>query len=154
MRSSDAVGFVALDPTGDRVLGRASYLRIQPAIGSLEVGAILLGPGLRRSRASTELQHLLMRHAFDDLGNRRYEWKCDSLNAPSRRAAARLGFVEEGTWRNAVVTKGRTRDTTWFSVTDTEWPRVDAALAAWLDDSNHDDHGRQRRSLEEVRADL
>ncbi len=147
-----AVGFVVLDPRDGRVLGRASYLRIQPGVGSVEVGAILLGPALRRTRAATEVQHLLMRHVFADLGYRRYEWKCDSLNAPSRRAAARLGFTEEGTWRNALVTKGRTRDTTWFSVTDAEWPRVDSALRAWLDDANHDEHGGQRRTLEEIRA--
>ena len=93
-----------------------------------------------------------MRHAFDDLGYRRYEWKCDSLNAPSRRAAIRLGFIWEGRFRNAVVYKGRNRDTDWFSITDGEWPRVRAALDAWLDDDNFDDTGRQRTRLAARRA--
>jgi RimJ/RimL family protein N-acetyltransferase len=116
-------------------------------MGSIEVGAIALGRQLQRSRAATELQALLMRHVFDDLGYRRYEWKCDSLNAPSRRAALRLGFIWEGRFRNALVYKGRNRDTDWFSITDGEWPRVRAALDAWLDDDNFDDLGRQRTRL-------
>ena len=148
----DALAFAIVGPRTGEVLGRASYLRIQPRIGSIEVGGIIHGPRLQRTRAATEVQHLLLRHAFDDLRYRRYEWKCDSLNAPSRRAALRLGFTEEGTWRQALVTKGRNRDTTWFSITDAEWPAVDAAIRAWLDDSNHDEHGRQRRSLTDLRA--
>jgi hypothetical protein len=116
-------------------------------MGSIEVGAIALCRQLQRSRAATELQALLMRHVFDDLGYRRYEWKCDSLNAPSRRAALRLGFIWEGRFRTALVYKGRNRDTDWFSITDGEWPRVRAALDAWLDDDNFDDLGRQRTRL-------
>lgn len=145
----DALPFLVRDPQG-RALGTLSYLRDQPAIGSIEVGWVTFGPDLQRTRASTEAQYLLMRHAFDDLGYRRYEWKCDSLNAPSRRAAARLGFVEEGTWRNALVLKGRNRDTTWFSITLEEWPRVKAALEAWLAADNFED-GRQIRSLASLR---
>ena len=122
-------------------------MRIDPQMGSIEVGGIAFGRQLQRSRAATELQALLMRHVFDDLGYRRYEWKCDSLNAPSRRAALRLGFIWEGRFRNAVVYKGRNRDTDWFSITDGEWPRVRAALDAWLDDDNFDDMGRQRTRL-------
>jgi RimJ/RimL family protein N-acetyltransferase len=130
-----------------RAAGFCSLMRIDPQMGSIEVGGIAFGRQLQRSRAATELQALLMRHVFDDLGYRRYEWKCDSLNAPSRRAALRLGFIWEGRFRNAVVYKGRNRDTDWFSITDGEWPRVRAALDAWLDDDNFDDMGRQRIRL-------
>lgn len=132
--------------------GLLSWYRIQPDLGSVEVAAVIYGPGLQRTRAATEAQHLLMRHAFEDLGYRRYEWKCDSLNQPSRDAALRLGFTEEGTWRNALVYKGRNRDTTWFSVTDREWPGVRDAHEAWLADDNVDEDGLQRRSLAQVRA--
>ena len=130
-----------------RAAGFCSLMRIDPGMGSIEVGGIAFGRQLQRSRAATEAMALLMRHAFDDLGFRRYEWKCDSLNAPSRRAAIRLGFIWEGRFRNAVVYKGRNRDTDWFSITDLEWPRVRAALDAWLDDRNFDDMGRQRVRL-------
>ena len=130
-----------------RAAGFCSLMRIDPQKGSIEVGGIAFGRQLQRSRAATELQALLMRHAFDDLGYRRYEWKCDSLNAPSRRAALRLGFIWEGRFRNALVYKGRNRDTDWFSITDGEWPRVRAALDAWLDEDNFDDMGRQRTRL-------
>jgi RimJ/RimL family protein N-acetyltransferase len=145
----DALPFVVRDPRG-LALGTLSYLRDQPVIGLIEVGWVTYGPDLQRTRASTEAQYLLMRHAFDDLGYRRYEWKCDSLNAPSRRAAARLGFIEEGTWRNALITKGRNRDTTWFSITVEEWPRLKAAFEAWLAPDNFED-GRQLRSLASFR---
>ncbi|MCW2739573.1 GNAT family protein [Nocardioides sp.] len=130
-----------------RAAGFCSLMRIDPAMGSIEVGGIAFGRRLQRSRAATEAMALLMRHAFDGLGNRRYEWKCDSLNAPSRRAAIRLGFIWEGRFRNAVVYKGRNRDTDWFSVTDLEWPRVRRALDDWLDDRNFDAMGRQRVRL-------
>jgi RimJ/RimL family protein N-acetyltransferase len=129
-----------------RAAGFCSLMRIDPAMGSIEVGGIAFGRRLQRSRAATEAMALLMRHAFDDLGYRRYEWKCDSLNAPSRRAAIRLGFIWEGRFRNAVVYKGRNRDTDWFSITDLEWPRVSKALDDWLDDRNFD-AGRQRVRL-------
>ncbi|MCR1782619.1 GNAT family N-acetyltransferase [Nocardioides carbamazepini] len=132
--------------------GIASYLRIEPAHGQVEVGGVLFGRALQRTRAATEAIHLMMRHAFDDLGYRRFEWKCDSRNEPSRRAALRLGFVEEGRFRNHMVTQGRNRDTDWFSVTDTEWPAVRAAHEQWLDPANFDDTGRQRRSLGELTA--
>ena len=132
--------------TGEAV-GFCSLLRIDPTMGSIEVGGIAFGRQLQRSRAATEAMYLLMRHAFDDLGYRRYEWKCDSLNGPSRRAAIRLGFIWEGRWRNAVVYKGRNRDTDWFSITDLEWPRVKKAMEDWLDDRNFDAAGRQRVRL-------
>jgi RimJ/RimL family protein N-acetyltransferase len=130
-----------------RAAGFCSLMRIDPAMGSIEVGGIAFGRQLQRSRAATEAMALLMRHVFDDLGYRRYEWKCDSLNAPSRRAAIRLGFIWEGRFRNAVVYKGRNRDTDWFSITDGEWPRVSRALDDWLDDRNFDAMGRQRVRL-------
>ena len=130
-----------------RAAGFCSLMRIDEAMGSIEVGGINYGRQLQRSRAATEVQSLLMRHAFDDLGFRRFEWKCDSLNAPSRRAAIRLGFIWEGRFRNAVVYKGRNRDTDWFSITDLEWPRVRTALDDWLDDRNFDETGRQRVRL-------
>lgn len=130
-----------------RAVGFCSLMRIDAAMGSIEVGGIIYGRQLQRSRAATEVQALLMRHAFDDLGYRRFEWKCDSLNAPSRRAAIRLGFIWEGRFRNAVVYKGRNRDTDWFSITDLEWPRVRQALDDWLDDRNFDAMGRQRVRL-------
>lgn len=135
-----------------RAAGRASYLRIDPAQGSIEIGSIHLGAGLARTRAATEAMYLLARHAFEDLGYRRYEWKCDSLNAPSRAAATRLGFAYEGRFRQAVVYAGRNRDTDWFSIIDTEWPALRAAYDAWLDPANFDDEGQQRRSLHSFRV--
>jgi RimJ/RimL family protein N-acetyltransferase len=148
LATDDERVFVAIVPTETgRAAGFCGLMRIDPQMGSIEVGAIALGRQLQRSRAATELQALLMRHVFDDLGYRRYEWRCDSLNAPSRRAALRLGFIWEGRFRNALVYKGRNRDTDWFSITDGEWPRVRAALDAWLDDDNFDDLGRQRTRL-------
>lgn len=149
----DHLTFAIVPTASDELEGMASYLRIDPDAGSIEVGSVILAPTLQRTRAATEAQYLLMRHAFDDLGYRRYEWKCDSLNQPSRDAALRLGFTEEGTFRQALVYKGRNRDTTWFSVVDTEWPRLRAAFEAWLADENHPG-GRQRRSLAEVRGAL
>ncbi|QIM20838.1 GNAT family N-acetyltransferase [Phycicoccus sp. HDW14] len=145
--------FAVESPDGS-LLGRLDLMRADPAMGSIEVGAIVYSPALQRTRAATETQLLLAEHAFDTLGYRRYEWKCDSLNAPSRRAALRLGFVEEGTWRQDRIVKGRNRDTTWFSVTDAEWPVVRAAMRAWLADDNVDDAGVQRRSLAAVREGL
>jgi RimJ/RimL family protein N-acetyltransferase len=130
-----------------RPAGVASYLRLDHVNGSVEVGAIALSAELRRTTAATETMYLMMRHVFDDLGYRRYEWKCDSLNEPSRRAATRLGFTYEGTFRNALVYKGRNRDTAWFSITDDEWPAVRAALEEWLEPRNHDTVGTQRSPL-------
>lgn len=127
--------------------GITSLQRVDPRTGQVEAAGVLYGPGLRRTRAATEAIHLLMRHAFEDLGYRRFEWKCDSLNEPSRRAAERLGFTHEGQFRNHMVIQGRNRDTDWFSVTDQEWPAVRAAHEAWLDPTNFDDKGRQRSAL-------
>ena len=128
-------------------VGHASYLRIAPSAASIEVGFINLSPRLQRTAAATEFQYLMMARAFDELGYRRYEWKCDALNAPSRRAATRLGFTYEGTFRQAMHYKGRNRDTAWFSILDTEWPVLKARFETWLDPANFDAEGRQRRAL-------
>jgi len=138
--------------TPDGPVGVASYLRIAPEIGSLEVGHIRYAPRLQKTVAATEAMYLMMRRAFDELGYRRYEWKCDALNAPSRRAAERIGFTHEGVFRQATIYKSRNRDTAWYSVVDGEWPRLRTAFQDWLDPVNFDDDGRQRRTLEEVRA--
>ena len=139
----DTVSFAIVPQETGKAAGYASLMRMDEAHGSVEVGGINLSRQLQRSRGSTEAMYLLMRHVFDDLGYRRYEWKCDSLNEPSRRAAIRLGFVWEGRFRNAVVYKGRNRDTDWFSITDVGWPRIRRAFEEWLDDRNFDHHGRQ-----------
>ncbi len=128
-------------------LGHECLMRNDPQHGTVEVGNIALGQRLQRTTAATEAAFLLMRHVFADLGYRRYEWKCDSLNEPSRTAALRLGFSYEGRFRNAIVYKGRNRDTDWFSVTDAEWPRLRSSYAAWLDPANFDVGGRQRAPL-------
>lgn len=129
-----------------RAVGIASYLRLDHVNGSVEVGGIALSAELQRTTAATEAMYLMAHHVFDDLGYRRYEWKCDSLNEPSRRAAARLGFTYEGRFRNALVYKDRNRDTDWFSITDVEWPEIRTAFESWLDPANHDD-GVQRQPL-------
>src|ERR1035437_7013867 len=132
--------------------GYASYMRIDPANGVVEVGNILLGPGLQRTTAATEAMYLMAGHVFDHLGYRRYEWKCDAENEPSRRAALRLGFTFEGIFRQHMVVKGRNRDTAWFSMLDHEWPARNSAFEAWLDLMNFDGEGRQKRTLAEIRA--
>jgi RimJ/RimL family protein N-acetyltransferase len=128
-------------------VGVLSYLRIHVEWGSIEVGHVHYSPALQRRRASTEAQYLLMSSAFDDLGYRRYEWKCDALNAPSRSAAERLGFRYEGTFRQALIVEGRNRDTAWYSVTDAEWPVVRHRLETWLAPGNFDGRGHQRLPL-------
>ena len=127
--------------------GVASFLRITPEAGSIEVGHICIAPEMQRSPAATEAMYLMMVRVFDELGYRRYEWKCDALNAPSRAAARRLGFRFEGIFRNATVYKGRNRDTAWFAMTDADWPLIKAAFEAWLAPGNFDAAGRQRAAL-------
>jgi RimJ/RimL family protein N-acetyltransferase len=136
-----------------RATGVGAFMRIDPSAGSIEVGHLALSPQLQRTPAATEAMYLMMRHAFE-LGYRRYEWKCDSLNAPSRRAAERLGFTFEGIFRQAMVYKGRSRDTAWYSVIDSEWPLLREAFERWLDPGNFDDAGRQRARLGEIRTAL
>ena len=137
--------------TAGTITGMASYMRIDPPAGSIEVGGIMYAPRLQRTRAATEAMYLMMRRVFDELGYRRYEWKCNALNEASVRAAGRLGFQYEGTFRQAAVVKGRNRDTAWFSITDKEWPNVKAGFLAWLSPSNFDAAGRQRQTLTDLR---
>lgn len=133
------------------VLGMASYMRNRPEHGSTEVGCIVFSKKLQRTLAATEAMYLMARHVFDDLGYRRYEWKCNDANDASKRAALRLGFVPEGVFRQDMVMKCENRDTAWFSMLDKEWPRAKAAFEAWLDPANFDTEGVQRRSLAEIR---
>ncbi|MCR9255600.1 MAG: GNAT family N-acetyltransferase [Alphaproteobacteria bacterium] len=148
----DPLFFVLIDKTTGKPVGIASYLRIDPKAGVMEVGHINLSPLAQRTPLSTEAMYLMMKRAFD-LGYRRYEWKCDAVNAPSMKAAERLGFTYEGTFRQATHYKGRNRDTAWFSVLDSEWPALRDAFEAWLDPANFDADGRQRRSLAALRGD-
>lgn len=131
----------------DRPCGVVSFLRCEPAHGAIEIGHIWFGAGLARTTAATEAVFLLARHAFEDLGHRRLEWKCNAANGASRRAAERFGFTYEGTFRQHMVVKGANRDTAWFSLLDREWPARRAAFEAWLAPENFDADGRQRHSL-------
>lgn len=144
--SSDPLFHAITDPTG-AAIGVAAYMRIDRANGVIEAGHLNFSPALQRTQAATEAMYLMLRRAFDELGYRRFEWKCDRFNAPSRRAAARLGFSYEGLFRQAIVYKKRSRDTTWFSIIDAEWPERRAAFEAWLSPDNFDAAGVQRRSL-------
>jgi RimJ/RimL family protein N-acetyltransferase len=150
--SDDPMFYAVVDRDSGVARGMASYLRIEPLHGVIEIGHIWFAPALQRTRQATEAIFLLARHAFDDLGYRRLEWKCDALNAPSRRAAERFGFTYEGVFRQHMVVKGRNRDTAWYSITDAEWPSRRAAFEAWLSPDNFDPEGRQRHSLAEMRG--
>jgi len=150
-QAATAAVFLAVVPAATgKAAGYASYMRIEPAHGVIEVGNILLSSGLQRTTAATEAMYLMARHAFDNLGYRRYEWKCNAQNQPSRRAALRLGFTFEGIFRQHMVIKDLNRDTAWFSMLDHEWPARKAAFEAWLDPANFDEAGNQRRSLAEI----
>jgi len=138
----------------NRAVGWASLMEIRPSPRVIEVGSIVYGTPLQRTPLATEAQYLLARHAFETLGYRRYEWKCDALNASSRRAALRFGFTFEGIFRQHMIIKGRNRDTAWFAMLDTEWPRAKAAFERWLDPNNFDSEKQQRRSLEDIRNSL
>lgn len=148
--SRDPLFFALVDGKTRRAVGYLALMRIDPAHGVIEVGNINYSPLVQRTPAATEAQYLLMKLVFDTQGYRRYEWKCDSLNAPSRRAAQRLGFRFEGVFRQAVVYKGRSRDTAWFSIIDSEWPAVKAAMEAWLSTDNFSSDGSQRMSLTDI----
>ena len=148
----DPLFFAIIDLASERPVGAASYLRIDPAMGCIEVGHLSYSPLLQRTAAASEAMYLMARRAFDELGYRRYEWKCDSFNAPSWSAAERLGFQYEGTFRQAWVQNGRNRDNAWFSILDGEWPSVRSALEGWLDPSNFDESGQQRQRLEDFRG--
>jgi RimJ/RimL family protein N-acetyltransferase len=152
--SPDPMHHAIVDDRSGQALGTAAFMRIEPSHGVIEVGCIAYAPALQRTRAGTEAMYLMMRRAFEELGYRRYEWKCDSLNAPSRAAAVRYGFTFEGIFRNAIVYKGRSRDTAWYAITDEEWPRIRDAFESWVAPSNFGYDGRQRRSLQEIRREL
>ena len=137
----------ASSSTGGRAAGYASFMRIEPAHGALEVGNILLAPTLQRTTAATEAMYLMASHVFDTLGYRRYEWKCNAENAPSRRAALRLGFTFEGIFRQHMVIKDRNRDTAWFAMLDSEWPARKQAFEAWLNPANFDSGDVQKKRL-------
>jgi RimJ/RimL family protein N-acetyltransferase len=145
--SNDPLFFAVEETKSNRAVGIASYMRIEPAHRVIEVGGIVFSPALQRRPGATEAMYLMARHVFEDLGYRRYEWKCDALNAPSRRAALRLGFTFEGIFRAHMIIKGRNRDTAWFSITDSEWPARKAAFETWLAPGNFDSHGKQKQSL-------
>lgn len=149
---ADPLHHAVIDHATGRAVGTLALMRIDAGNGVIEVGHVAYSPRLKRTPMGTEAQYLLMRRVFDELGYRRYEWKCDSFNAPSRRAAARYGFQFEGIFRQAVVVKGRSRDTAWFSMLDHEWQRLRPAYEAWLSPANFDDEGRQRAGLADLIA--
>ncbi|HZR26545.1 MAG TPA: GNAT family protein [Vicinamibacterales bacterium] len=148
----DPLFHAIIDIDTDEALGIASLMRIEPSAGVIEVGHINFSPRLQGTTAATEAMYLLMKRVFDELGYRRYEWKCDSLNEPSCRAAERFGFTYEGTFRQHWIVKGRNRDTSWFSILDSEWPKLRDAFEAWLSPNNFDDDGEQKRRLTDFRA--
>jgi RimJ/RimL family protein N-acetyltransferase len=150
--STDPLVFAVIDKRTGRCEGRQTLMRIAPEHRCIETGSIYWGPAISRSAVATEANYLFARHVFDDLGYRRFEWKCDALNAPSRRAAERFGFTYEGHFRRAVIVKGRSRDTTWFAMVDDDWPALKAAYARWLDPANFDANGQQRESLGDLTA--
>jgi RimJ/RimL family protein N-acetyltransferase len=147
--SQDPLFFTIVAPLDGAPLGTAAYLRITPEFGVIEIGHIWFGPPLKRTTAATEAIFLLARHAFDELGYRRLEWKCNALNAASRRAAERFGFTFEGVFRKHQIVKGRNRDTAWFAITDEQWPAIRSGFEAWLAPENFGGEARQTRSLGE-----
>ena len=151
-RSEDPLFFTLERSRDERPLGLASYMRMEPQHGVIEIGHIWFGFDLQRTAAATEAIFLMMRHAFDGLGYRRVEWKCNAENQASRRAAERFGFEFEGVFRKHMVVKGRDRDTAWYAIVDDDWPPLRDAFEAWLAGENFDDEGRQRRSLGELIA--
>jgi RimJ/RimL family protein N-acetyltransferase len=151
--SEDALVFAVIDKATARAEGRQSLMRIDPKHGVIEIGSILWGPAIARTQVTTEAFYLTASYIFDTLGYRRFEWKCDNRNVPSKNAATRFGFTFEGLFRNHMVIRGENRDTAWFSIIQPEWPVLWAAATAWLDPSNFDGEGRQVRRLEEFRSD-
>ena len=148
--SLDPLFWAIVDNATGVPVGQATYMRIEPSHRVIEVGSIIFTPALQRSIGATEAMYLMARHVFNDLGYRRYEWKCNALNEPSRRAALRLGFTFEGIFRQHMIVKGRNRDTAWFSMLDSEWPVRQANFEQWLAPSNFDAAGRQRLSLSQL----
>lgn len=142
---------VIVDAASNQVLGMASYMRIREDHGSAEIGCVAFGDKLKRTPQATEALMLMAAHVFDDLGYRRYEWKCNNANLGSKRAAERFGFAFEGVFRNDMVTKGQNRDTAWYSIIDSDWLAIRRALTGWLAPSNFDQYGQQIRKLEKLR---
>jgi len=153
-KSTDPLFFAIVDNATGVAVGQASYLRIEPRHRVIEVGNIIFTLALQRSSGATEAMYLMARHVFEDLGYRRYEWKCNALNQPSRRAALRLGFLFEGVFRQHMIIKGRNRDTAWFSMLDSEWPLRRANFERWLATSNFDPAGKQVLSLSSMNGDV
>jgi RimJ/RimL family protein N-acetyltransferase len=151
-KQNDPLFLAIIDSQSRHPVGYASFMRIEPKHRVVEVGSILFLPALQRTRGATESMYLMAKHAFESLGYRRYEWKCNSLNAPSRRAASRLGFKFEGVFRNHMIVKGRNRDTAWYSMTDEEWPSRKNAFEKWLDPSNFGTNGQQLLNLSHFRS--
>jgi RimJ/RimL family protein N-acetyltransferase len=149
-KKNDPLFYSLINKKNNVVVGLASYLRINQDQGVIEVGHIHFSPNLQRTAMATEIMFLMMLRAFEELGYRRYEWKCDALNEKSRKAALRLGFTFEGIFRQAAIYKGRNRDTAWYSITDSEWPQLKRAFTSWLKPSNFDAQGHQRMSLSEM----
>jgi RimJ/RimL family protein N-acetyltransferase len=148
----DPFSYAVVDAASDRAVGIVALMEIRPAMGVIEMGNVVYTPLLQKTAAGTEAQYLMARYVFDQLRYRRYEWKCNALNAPSRRAAERYGFTYEGTFRQHMIVKGRNRDTAWFSMTDGDWPAMKAAFEAWLQPENFDEAGAQHRELAAFRT--
>jgi RimJ/RimL family protein N-acetyltransferase len=146
-RSDDPLYYAIVDQSSGEAVGRQSYLRITPNDGVIEVGGVFWGPRMARTRLATEALYLSARYAFETLGNRRFEWKCNNRNEPSKRAAERFGFTFEGIFRQHAIQKGENRDTAWFAMLDGEWPSRKAGFEAWLDPENFDAEGRQKMKL-------
>lgn len=148
---NDPLFYAIVDEHSGQAVGVASYLRIEPKYGSIEVGHINYSPCLQRTSAATEAMYLMMKNAFE-LGYRRYEWKCNALNLPSRKAAQRLGFSFEGVFRQHLIIKGHSRDTAWYAVIDSEWPALNVAYQTWLAPDNFDQNGQQKNRLSDFTA--
>ena len=152
--SEDPLFFTVIDKPSGKIAGRQTLMRIDQTCGVIEIGSILWGSLVARKPAATEAQFLFARYVFDELGYRRYEWKCNNHNEPSKRAAERFGFSFEGIFRQHMIVKGENRDTAWFSIVDKEWPALKAAYEGWLDPANFDSDGNQKRRLEDFRKSL
>ena len=154
VKPSGYVTLVFRDNGSGKIVGMGSYMRPDPKNGVVEVGSVAHGPAMKRSPLSTEVHYLMARHVFDDLGYRRYEWKCHNENEPSKVTARRYGFTFEGVFRQHIISRGANRDTAWFSIIDGEWPQLKSAFEAWLAPDNFDAEGKQKQRLEDIRAAL
>ena len=152
--SQDPLFFTVIDKASGRIAGRQTLMRIDAANGVIEIGNIYWGPLVSRKPAATEAHFLFMQYAFDGLGYRRWEWKCNNANEPSKRAAERFGFSFEGVFRQHMIVKGKNRDTAWYSIIDGEWPHLKQAYQEWLDPANFGSDGKQKRRLQDIRADI